>query len=214
MTLAIGCGNYTPAPRYTFYQSGGHSGAWTNAYDTGHITRAVDSNLVVSGKSSSINYTASPNLYEWFLMNKRGAAGDVTPVPTPIPITTAVVTKAMATLTASGNTVTLDGSASTAEGGFSSSGWYITNAAGAYVKPLTIYSGAMNAGAGNPGVTVISLPADTYNVQLSVQDKYGTTKKITVLLVVGSITPAGPTVVQTFTANGVSYTLYSDNTWK
>jgi predicted esterase len=213
MTLAMGCPTMTPAPRYTYYLSGGHSGAWVNAYDTGHITRAVDSSLVVAGKSSSINYTASPNLYEWFLMNSRGAVGGITPAPTPIPAPTATVTKAVATVTASGNTVTLDGSASTGIGGISSSGWYITNTAGGYVKPTSIYSGAMDMGKGSPGVTVISLPNGTYNVRLTVYAGVSSSA-VTVPLTVGSVTPVGPAVVQVFTAGGIIYTLYSDGTWK
>jgi len=71
MVFNINCGSMTPAARYTYYVSGGHSGAWVNAYDTGHITRLVDSSLVVTGKSTSVNFTASMNLYEWFLSNKR-----------------------------------------------------------------------------------------------------------------------------------------------
>src|SRR5450755_3756911 len=63
--LANMCGN-TPASKFTYYQSGGHGGAWIHAYDTGHITVPVVVNGVVS------NFTASPNLYEWFLSNTRG----------------------------------------------------------------------------------------------------------------------------------------------
>ena len=48
--------------KFTYYQSGGHGGAWINAYDTGHITRTVN------GGGS---FTANPNLYEWFLSNSR-----------------------------------------------------------------------------------------------------------------------------------------------
>jgi poly(3-hydroxybutyrate) depolymerase len=59
--LAKWCG-VSPTAKFTYYQSGGHYGAWANAYDTGHITRTVD------GGGS---FTASPNLYEWFLTNTR-----------------------------------------------------------------------------------------------------------------------------------------------
>ena len=71
LVLAWNCGVMNPAPRYTYYLSGGHSGAWINAYDTGHITRLVDSSLVTTGASTSVNFTATTNLYEWFLSNKR-----------------------------------------------------------------------------------------------------------------------------------------------
>src|SRR5450755_1533145 len=65
--LASMCGN-TPASKFTFYQSGGHGGAWIHAYDTGHITVPVVVNGVVS------NFTANPNLYEWFLSHTRATA--------------------------------------------------------------------------------------------------------------------------------------------
>jgi hypothetical protein len=77
--------NCTPALnpdiRYTFYVSGGHSGAWENGYDTGHITRLVDSTTAFSGNSvshggSSVNFTANPNLYEWFLSHSRVPANN------------------------------------------------------------------------------------------------------------------------------------------
>ena len=55
------CGNFSPAMKFTYYQSGGHGGAWINAYDTGHITRTV---------SGGASFTANPNLYEWFLVKR------------------------------------------------------------------------------------------------------------------------------------------------
>ena len=62
--LSKNCG-VTPASKFTYYQAGGHGGAWVNAYDTGHITRTVSVNGNLSG------FTASPNLYEWFLSQTR-----------------------------------------------------------------------------------------------------------------------------------------------
>jgi predicted peptidase len=51
-----------PPEKFTYYQTGGHARAWINAYDTGHITvKIADGSL----------YTASPNLYEWFLAHTR-----------------------------------------------------------------------------------------------------------------------------------------------
>jgi len=38
--LAGWCG-MTPAAKFTYYQTGGHGGAWIHAYDTGHITVPV-----------------------------------------------------------------------------------------------------------------------------------------------------------------------------
>ncbi|MEO5591867.1 MAG: PKD domain-containing protein, partial [Chitinophagaceae bacterium] len=64
------CG-VTPASIFTYYQSGGHGGAWINAFDTGHITRTV------SGGGS---FTANPNMYEWFLSHSRNVSGNTPPV--------------------------------------------------------------------------------------------------------------------------------------
>ncbi len=87
LTFQYGCGSNLPAPRFTFYKTGGHAGAWVNAYDTGHITRLVDSSMVKSGASSSVNFTASPNLYEWFLSNKRATPVAVVSAPSTITTT-------------------------------------------------------------------------------------------------------------------------------
>jgi poly(3-hydroxybutyrate) depolymerase len=66
--ILAGWCNMTPAAKFTYYQSGGHGGAWIHAYDTGHITVPVVVNGVVS------NFTANPNLYEWFLSQTRATA--------------------------------------------------------------------------------------------------------------------------------------------
>lgn len=80
ITLNIGCPTYASTARWTYYVSGGHGGAWLNAYDTGHITRAVDSSYVKNGARPNANFTASPNLYEWFLLHRRSQAqAPVTP---------------------------------------------------------------------------------------------------------------------------------------
>jgi len=94
LVLAWNCGVMNPAPRYTYYLSGGHSGAWNNAYDTGHITRLVDSSLVTTGASTSVNFTATTNMYEWFLANKRATPVAVVNGP-------AMVTSSSTTLDAS-----------------------------------------------------------------------------------------------------------------
>lgn len=72
--LANQCSNMNPIPIFTYYQSGGHSGAWDNAYDTGHITRTIN----VNGNQQS--FTANPNLYEWFLSNTRAPAPTISPI--------------------------------------------------------------------------------------------------------------------------------------
>jgi hypothetical protein len=127
---------------------------------------------------------------------------------------TGIVTTALATVSAAGNTVTLDGSKSTAAGGFQSSSWFIGDAkTQAYVKPQSIISGGMDLGKGVVPNAVITLLNGEYFVRLTVQDPSGKQSVITVPLVVGSA-PAGPTIVLTFTVNGKTYTLYSDNTWK
>ncbi|MEP6748308.1 MAG: prolyl oligopeptidase family serine peptidase [Bacteroidota bacterium] len=59
-----------PAEKFTYYQSGGHSRAWINAYDTGHITVKVAGGTL---------FTASPNLYEWFLTHIKAGSNYVLP---------------------------------------------------------------------------------------------------------------------------------------
>lgn len=59
-----------PAMKLTYYKSGGHAGAWLNAYDTGHVSRANEAGKMIE---------ARPNLFEWFLLhtatdNQRAAA--------------------------------------------------------------------------------------------------------------------------------------------
>jgi|GEM_PF-1251557 len=77
---AYNCPSDSPRLRTTYYTSGGHDGAWINAYDTGHITRSVDSSSSFSGGGPAVAYfTANPNLYEWFLSKNRGT----TPPPPP-----------------------------------------------------------------------------------------------------------------------------------
>jgi poly(3-hydroxybutyrate) depolymerase len=76
------CGINSPALKFTYYQTGGHAGAWINAFDTGHITRTV------SGGSS---FTANPNLYEWFLGNTRATAPVADPGPSQTISTTSTI---------------------------------------------------------------------------------------------------------------------------
>lgn len=66
----------SPAVKTTIYTSGGHSGAWNNAYDMGHPT------FPVIDKGQALQSTM--NLYEWFLTNVRNVAAPVVPTPTPV----------------------------------------------------------------------------------------------------------------------------------
>jgi len=79
--LAGWCG-LSPAAKFTYYQSGGHAGAWINAYDTGHITRTI---------SNGSSFTANPNLYEWFLSKTRATAPVADPGPSQTINTTSTV---------------------------------------------------------------------------------------------------------------------------
>lgn len=211
------CTNFAKGnePRFTYYLSGGHGGAWTNAYDPGHITRQVDSSLVKPGASSNVNFTANPNIYEWFLMHTRNSlsppAGGI---PVVVQVPAATTTKAVASVTVNGNTLILDGTGSTGTGRIQSSGWRVTDMAGNYVKPQSVDLGMMDAGpSANPAAS-IRLANGTYNITLTIQDQYGGTAKVVKQITVGAVAPAGATVVQVFTAAGVTYTLMSDHTWK
>jgi predicted esterase len=193
---------------------GGHC-CWAANYDPNYRENIT---YVLNGA----RYTKALDVYEFCLLCAKGnnTSFDTTavingPIVTPpAPVTpVAAITKAAAAVTAAGNTITMDGSLSTGTGGINSSGWYISDSKGNYMKPAAVISGGMDLGKGSPGKTVISLPNGAYNVRLTIQDIYGGTDKTTVAIVVGAA-PAGPAVVQTFTAAGVTYTLYSDNTWK
>ncbi|MEP7280039.1 MAG: T9SS type A sorting domain-containing protein [Bacteroidota bacterium] len=88
------CGNFSPAMKFTYYQSGGHGGAWLNAYDTGHITRTV------SGGGS---FTAIPNLYEWFLSYTRATAPVAVAGPSQIISTTTALLNATGSYSPNGS---------------------------------------------------------------------------------------------------------------
>ena len=94
--LASICG-VTPTMKFTYYQSGGHAGAWINAYDTGHITRTV------SGGSS---FTANPNLYEWFLSKTRATAPVADPGPPQTINTTSTVLNSTGSYSPNGSITT------------------------------------------------------------------------------------------------------------
>lgn len=71
-------------PKMSLYKTGGHGGAWVNAYSTGHntYTQADYYNNYVT-----ITVTQNPNLYEWFLLYTKG-----TPPPPPPPTKTLIAT--------------------------------------------------------------------------------------------------------------------------
>jgi hypothetical protein len=162
LTFLYGC-YATPYMRATYYLTGGHGGAWTNAYDTGHITRAVDSSIVKSGASSNVNFTASPNLYEWFLMNKR-----VVPV--------AVVNAPMAITTTS---TTLNASASYSPNGA------ITNYTWTQTAGPT--SAIITNGTATPVVSNLADGAYSFNV--TVTDVLGATASATTSVSVAAALP-------------------------
>jgi len=176
LVLNWNCGAMTPAPRFTYYLSGGHSGAWINAYDTGHITRAVDSSLVKTGASTNVNFTAKPNLYEWFLMQSRGT----TTVAQPVAVAGAdqIVTMPIAT-------ITLNGSGSyVSSGSISSYQW--TTISGPSTPVITSPLLAVT--------TVTNLTtAGVYKFQLTVTSNTGATSTSIVTVTVNGITNSTPT---------------------
>ena len=170
--LAKNCG-LNPAAKFTYYQSGGHSGAWINAYDTGHITTTVN----VNGAQTS--FTANPNLYEWFLSNTRST---VTP---PVTNTPPVANAGGAqTITLPTNTVSLSGSG-TGTGGASISSF-------AWVKTSGPASGTI-ASPSAASTSVTGLAQGTYVFTLTVTDNHGLTNSATVTITVNPA-PAAPAI--------------------
>lgn len=205
----------TGLTHYTPYQCNVGHGCWDVQFNP-----ATRENITYFYKG--IKATKAINKYEFMVACADGYFvfdTSNTTAPSPgsgtgiVPVTTNF-TKAVAVVLAVGNTVTLDGTASTTTNGFASSGWFIANTTGNYVKPKTIISGVMDAGRDVLPKAVITLDNGAYTVRLTVQDKINGSNVVTVPLTVGAVVPTGPTVVQTFTAGGVTYTLMSDHTWK
>ena len=159
------CSGYTPAPRFTYYKTGGHSGAWNNAYDTGHITRLVDSSQMGATGPSSVNFTASPNLYEWFLMHTR-YTGNTAPIAS---------AGSAQTITLPTNSVSLTGTG-TGTNGATISTYAWTQTSGPSTATITT--------PGNAGTTVTALVAGTYVFTLTVTDNHGLTNSSTVTITV------------------------------
>jgi len=94
------CGGFSPAIKFTYYQSGGHVGAWIHAYDTGHITVPVNVGGTVT------NFTANPNVYEWFLMHTRATAPVAVAGPSQIISTTSTLLDAAGSYSPNGSITT------------------------------------------------------------------------------------------------------------
>jgi ribosomal protein L14 len=166
--LLNGC-NMTPKPKFTYYQSGGHSGAWVNAYDTGHITRTV----IVNGVASS--FTANPNLYEWLLSNTRGTTSTNTP-----PIANAGSAQ---TITLPISTVTLSGSG-TGTNGANIVGYSWTKTSGP--------AGGTITAPGSTSTTVTGLVQGTYVFTLTVTDNNGLSSSANVTITVNPLVNLAP----------------------
>ena len=159
--LANMCG-VTPKMKFTYYQSGGHVGAWLNAYDTGHITRTL---------SDGSSFTANPNLYEWFLSNTRST----TAPPANTPPTANAGSAQSITLPTS--TVTLSGSGAGTNGAtISSYSW--TKTSGPSSGSISSPSAA--------STSVTGLSQGTYVFTLMVTDNHGLTATSTVNITVNA----------------------------
>jgi poly(3-hydroxybutyrate) depolymerase/ribosomal protein L14 len=182
---------YSPRPRFTYYVSGGHGGAWDNAYDPGHITRQVDSTLV-GGTRSNVAFTATPNLYEWLLMNRRNSTGNTPPIANAGGNQTVILPLGIATLAGSGS---------------GTNGAYITN-----------YSWAKTSGPGpgtitlpNSAITTITgLAEGTYVFTLTVTDNHGLTANSSVTITVNNSIVNAPPIANA--GGDINITLPTNNT--
>jgi len=184
-TVPVGCtqhaeilGNMTgvnsPAIKFTYYQTGGHSGAWINAFDTGHITRTT----IVGGVATS--FTANPNLYEWFLMHTRETF--TAPTASAGPAKTIVLPV---------SSVTLNGTAAgTGSGVITSYSWTkISGPAGESIQTPA----AVNT-------TISSLTQGVYVFRLTVTDNHGLSTSSNVTITVLGAPVANPGAAQTVAA--------------
>lgn len=165
--LSRNCG-VNPAMKTTYYQYGGHGGAWLNAYDTGHITTTVNVN------GAMVSYTARPNLYEWFLSNTRSA---------PAPAYTPPVANAGAAqiISLPLNSVTLSGSGTGTNGA--------TIAAYSWSKVSGPAGGVISLPLINTTL-VTGLTQGTYVFALTVTDNHGLSSTSNVTVTVNASSPA------------------------
>ena len=160
----------SPAGKFTYYQTGGHSGAWVNAYDTGHITR----NIVVGGVVSS--YTFTTNLYEWFLGQTRAVATNTPPVAN---------AGAAQSITLPVSTVTLTGTGTGTNGA--------TIASYSWAKTSGPAAGAITTS--NAAVTTVTgLSTGVYVFTLTVTDNHGlaSTSPVTITVIAAPVAEPGP----------------------
>jgi poly(3-hydroxybutyrate) depolymerase len=166
------CAGMTPPGKFTYYQSGGHAGAWVNAFDTGHITTTVNVNGSLSG------FTANPNLYEWFLSKTRATGYTA-------PIANAGVSKS---ITLPVNTVTLTGTGTGTNGAtISSYSWAKTSGpAGQSIS---------TPNASSTGITGLS--QGVYVFTLTVTDNHGlsATSTVTITVIAAPVAIAGPSQI-------------------
>jgi hypothetical protein len=159
--LSNQCG-VTPASKFTYYQGGGHVGAWIYAYDTGHNT------FIVNGGGS---FTANPNMYEWFLSQSRGN--------TPPPANTPPLANAGSgqTITLPVNTVNLTGTGTGTNGA--------TINSYTWVKTSGPSSGSISSP--NAASTAVSgLVQGTYIFTLTVTDNHGLANSSSVTITVNT----------------------------
>lgn len=154
---------------------------------------------------NGVKATKSIDIYEFAAACVSGPAivfDTASGVPPPPATTTAL--KAIGNISVNGNSVTFDASGST--GNIGSYDWYVTTAAGAYVNLSSM--GLI------PGSKILTakLPNGSYIARLTIQDLASPRDAVTMPFSVNAI--AGPTVVATFTIQGVTYNAYSDHTWK
>ena len=177
------CG-VTPASLFTYYQTGNHSGAWVNAYDTGHITRTT----VVNGVPTS--FTANPNLYEWFLSKTR-ATGNTAPVAN---------AGSNINITLPTNNTTLNGSGSSdPDGTIATYAWSKTSGPASY----TI------ASAGAATTALSNLVQGVYVFTLQVTDNAGATNTSTVTVTVNAAANQSPVANA---GSNINITLPTNNT--
>lgn len=188
-TVPVGCtqhaeilgniqGVNNPAIKFTYYQTGGHAGAWINAFDTGHITRTT----IVGGVATS--FTANPNLYEWFLMHTR--ATFTAPTANAGPAKTIVLPVSSVTLNGSG----------AGTGGASVTGYSWTK-----------ISGPAGASIGTPAAattTISSLSQGVYVFRLTVTDNHSLTTTADVTVTVLGAPVANPGAAQTVAASSAN----------